>query len=359
MLRIRDRLEKIFSRVDVDCIVVMNKSPPVPSFFYITGLCGGLFEGCFAVAFRDRCVLLSAGLDYVKSDEIEVVDFKNSNDLKKKLQELTRLCKKVGFDGMATSYHDYQKLRKLLRGKKLVDIGTEMVKCRFNKDDYEIEMIRRACKVADRVFDKIIDDLKEGIKEKEMAIMIETLIKEYGGDDKAFDSIVAFGKNSAIPHHVPGNRRLRRGDIILLDFGARYRGYVSDITRSFVYGRADDRIREVFDVVLRAQQIGKDTIKEGVKLEEPHDRVARYINGTRFRGKFIHSLGHTIGLEVHDGYRLGKGCKEIFSNGVTFTIEPGVYLKSVGGIRIEDDFVFMNGRVKRLSRAPVFLETIF
>jgi len=356
MLKIEDRLRKIFSTVGVDCIVVMNRSPPVPSFFYITGLSGGLFEGCFAVAFRDRCVLLSAGLDRVKSDDIEVEIFGNNDDLRKKLQELTKECKKVGFDGMATSYSDYRKLRRWLRGKKLVDVGRHIMKCRFNKDDHEIEMIRKACRVVDRVFDEVVDDLKDGIREREMAITIETLIKEHGADDKAFDSIVAFGKNSAIPHHVPGNRRLRRGDIVLLDFGARYRGYISDITRSFVYGKADEKVKEMFEVVLKAQQIARDTIKEGVKLEEPHNRVVRYINGTRFRGKFIHSLGHTIGLEVHDGYRLGKGCKEIFSNGVAFTIEPGIYLKSIGGIRIEDDFVFLNGKAKRLTHAPRFSE---
>lgn len=356
MLKIEDRLRKIFSTVGVDCIVVMNRSPPVPSFFYITGLSGGLFEGCFAVAFRDRCVLLSAGLDRVKSDDIEVESFGNNDDLRKKLQELTKKCKKVGFDGIATSYSDYRKLRRWLRGKKLVDVGKHIMKCRFSKDDHEIEMIRKACRVVDRVFDEVVNDLKDGIREKEMAMTIETLIKEHGADDKAFDSIVAFGKNSAIPHHVPGNRRLRRGDIVLLDFGARYRGYISDITRSFVYGKADERVKEMFEVVLKAQQIARDTIKEGVKLEEPHNRVVRYINGTRFRGKFIHSLGHTIGLEVHDGYRLGKGCKEFFSNGVAFTIEPGIYLKSIGGIRIEDDFVFLNGKVKRLTHAPRFSE---
>ena len=356
---IKDRVEKIFSLIkgDVDYIFSIKRSSPNPTFSYITGLTYGLFEGSLALIKRDGSInLITSGLDKIEDNYIEVFVIKNQRDFKEVTRNLTKDCSSIGFDGRYTTFSDYKMMKRLVGKKRFHDVSKELLLSRLKKDDYEINMIRKACRISDKIFEELIEDLKEGIKEKELALKIEILAKSLGGDDLSFKSIVAFGKNSAIPHHVSGNKKLKRNEIVLLDFGVKYRGYVSDMTRSFVYGKADNTVREMFEVVSTAQNIGRDMIKEGVKFEDVHKEIYNFIEKSKFKGKFIHSSGHTIGLEVHDGFSLVNGVKERFSNGVTFTIEPGIYLKSVGGIRIEDDFVFLNGRVRKLTHSPTFLE---
>ena len=361
MLRIGDRVRKIFSLLgeDIDCILSIKRSNPNPTFSYITGLTRGFFEGSIAICRReDKSVkLITSGLDKVEKDYIEVFIANNQKKIKDEVKNLIRDCSVIGFDAKYTSFYDYKLIKRWTGGRKLRDISKGILLSRLTKDDHELKMIKRACKVSEKVFEELLNILREGISEREVASQIDFLVKEYGGDETAFKSIVAFGKNSAIPHHIPGNKKLKRNEIVLLDFGARYEGYVSDITRSFVYGRADDKIRGMFETVLEAQDIGKRAIRGGTRFETVHRRVFEFIEKTTFKGKFIHSTGHTIGLEVHDGFSLAEGTKEKFFDGVVFTIEPGIYLKSIGGIRIEDDFVFQNGRVKRLTHAPIFLET--
>ena len=360
MLRIGDRVKKIFSLLgeDIDCIISIKRSSPNPTFSYITGLVKGFFEGSIAICKREdkRVKLITSGLDKVEKDYIDVFIAKDQKKIKDELKKLVKDCSVIGFDAKYTSFYDYKLIKKWAGEKKLRDISKGMLLSRLTKDDHEIKMIKRACKISEKVFEELLNKLKGGICEKGIASQIDLLVKEYGGDETAFKSIVAFGKNSAVPHHIPGNKKLRRNEIVLLDFGARYEGYVSDITRSFVYGRANDRVRRMFEIVLEAQEAGRRVIREGTRFETVHKRIFEFIEKTAFRGKFIHSSGHTIGLEVHDGFSLVNGVKERFSNGVTFTIEPGIYLKSVGGIRIEDDFVFLNGRVRKLTHAPTFLE---
>ena len=360
MLDIVERNKKIFSnlREEVDCIISIKRDCPNPTFSYITGLVRGFFEGSIAVCRRDdgRVKLITSGLDKVKEEHLDVFIARKKEDVERKVRDLIRDCSILGFDARYTSFRDYRLIRKWAKGKKLKDVSRGILLSRLKKDDHEIRLIRRACKISERVFEEILDGLKEGVSEREVSLKIDKLVREFGGDGTAFESVVAFGKNSAIPHHIPGMKKLRRNEIVLLDFGARYEGYVSDITRSFVYGKANEKIKRMFEIVRKAQDIGRRAVREGTRFETVHRKVSEFIERTPFRGRFIHSTGHTIGLEVHDGFSLAKGAKEKFSDGVVFTIEPGIYLKSIGGIRIEDDFVFLNGRVRKLTRIPVFLE---
>lgn len=359
MPNIRDRVRKIFSLIDheVDCICLIKGGEANPSFSYITGLTKGLFEGSFVLVRRDGDIhIITSGLDKIEDDEFCVFIAKEKKDIENKIRELTKDVSVIGFDGRYTNFSDYRMIKKWCGKRKLKDVGKQILLARLQKDDFEVGLIKKACRLSDEVFDELIKEIKEGITERRLALKIEMLAIEIGGDGTSFKSIVAFGRNSAIPHHVPGNKRLRKKDIVLLDFGVRYKGYVSDITRSFVYGRADKRMRCIYDTVCMAQEIGRKNIREGTRFEDVHKRIHGYIEEVGFKGKFIHSSGHTIGLDVHDGFRLYHGCKERFLEGVTFTIEPGIYLKNIGGIRIEDDFVFSNGKAKRLTLASRFLE---
>lgn len=357
MLDIKKRVENLFSlSKDIECIVVIKRSTPNPSFSYITGLTEGLFEGSLVIADRENITLLTSGLDYVKNKDIDVIEVKSEKEFRDTAKDLLSKFNRIGFDGMHTTVHDLKIIKKISERKKMIDVGKNILRCRLKKDDYEIGILKKACKITDEIFEEIIGSVKDGIREKDISLTIEMLAKEKGANGTAFDSIVAFGKNSAIPHHVPSNKRLKRGEIVLLDFGVRYKGYVTDITRSFVYGKTNDRYKRMFEVVMQAQDIGRKSIDYETSFEEVHHKVYSFIEKTPFKGKFIHSTGHTIGLEVHDGFRLNYGSKEKFDDGIVFTIEPGIYLKSLGGMRIEDDFVFINGKVKKLTHSRIFFE---
>ncbi len=355
----RDRIKRIFShdRYGIDVIFMRNRGFN-PSFFYATGLSKGVFEDSIALVWRDGYIdLLITELDPpVNSDYINMHRVRNAKDVDNFIKSELSNVKWVGIDGEHTSYSDYIKFKKIYPNNEIKDITKALRYARLTKDHREIERITKACNVVDKVMSDIPEMVHEDISEKELKVEIECRMIEYGSDEKAFDTIVAFGKNSSIPHYVNGDRKLRRGDIILVDFGAVVDGYVSDISRTFVFGRANSVQKRMYEVVLQAQRIGVESIKKDVSFESVHRAVKKYIDETEFKGRFIHSTGHTIGLEVHDGFVLTSGVKEKFLDGVTFTIEPGVYLSRVGGVRIEDDFIIKNGRVVELTSSPKYFQ---
>jgi len=354
-----ERIKKIFSltKKDVDAIIVKNSNLN-PSFFYLTGLPREFYEGAIAVAWKDgRVDVIVSRIEQTEDSELIFHTVKDSEETKKLLKQLTKDANCIGFDGIHTTVSSYRVMRRIFQKKRFYDVGRDILRARLIKSKDEIEKIKRACRIASIVADEIVDILKESITEREVADEIVYRLRRYGARREAFETIVAFGRNSAIPHYLHGEKRLKKDEIVLVDFGAVVDGYISDISRTFVYGRASERQKKMYEVVLKAQKIAIESIKEGMVFESLHKKVQRCIDKTEFRGRFIHSTGHTIGIEVHDGFSLAEGTKEKFFDGVAFTIEPGIYLKSIGGIRIEDDFVFLNGRVKRLTHAPVFLET--
>jgi Xaa-Pro dipeptidase len=344
------RVKGIFSLIkDVEVMVIKGSSP---SFFYITGL-QGEYEGAVALAWRDgRVDVLLSQLEETPDSEISFHRIRDRKEMKEKLIRLTNKAKRIGFDGRYTSYADYKDIRRTLKEKRFYDVGKELLRARLIKDRYEIESIEKACKIVSRIATELPELLKDGITEREVANEIANRMRRYGARKEAFSAVVAFGKNSAIPHHLHGERKLKRGDIVLSDFGAVVNGYISDISRTFVYGRASKSQSRMYEVVLGAQRIGIESLKEGITFASLHRRVQRYIDKTEFKGRFLHSTGHSIGIEVHDGFEISAKCRERFSSGMAFTIEPGIYLPGIGGVRIEDDVVIEEGRIRVLTSAP-------
>jgi Xaa-Pro dipeptidase len=205
---------------------------------------------------------------------------------------------------------------------------------------------------------KIPDLLFEGMYEYEIAAEIEYNLQKNGADCSAFEIISSFGKNTAEPHYSHGNTKLKKGDFVLFDFGSRFKKYNSDITRTFVFGKADKKQKEIYETVLYAQQIGFDSIKPDVLTSEVHYAVQNYIDNTRYKGCFIHSTGHSIGLSVHDGI-IGLNQKNSvkLKEDMVFTVEPGIYIPGFGGVRIEDDILIKKEGIKILTKYPrTFLE---
>jgi len=221
---------------------------------------------------------------------------------------------------------------------------------RMRKDEHEIDAMKHAAKVADRVFEELLSWDILGMRERELALKIELRIRELS-DGISFQPIVASGENAANPHHEPGERRLREGDLVILDYGAKWRGYCSDITRTIALGNPDERLVEVYNVVREAQESAYRAVKVGVKAKEVDAAARGTIEKAGYGEYFTHRTGHGLGLDVHEEPYIGPDGEVTLENGMTFTIEPGIYVPGLGGVRIEDDVAVVDGRGRRLTRA--------
>jgi Xaa-Pro aminopeptidase/Xaa-Pro dipeptidase len=242
----------------------------------------------------------------------------------------------LGFEPDGLSWGDGQRLRTGLRGRAVVPAPPLVEELREVKDDGEIASIAEAARLSSETFDELLGRLRPGMTEREVAIELEVGMRRRGAEGLAFDSIVAFGEQAAEPHHRPGDRPLRRGDLIKLDFGARVDGYCSDMTRTVVLGPASKRQRDVYEVVRRAQEAGLATLRAGTSGAAV-DRACREVIAQAGLGDaFSHPAGHGIGLETHEAPRVRVGANGRISTGTPVTVEPGVYLPGFGGVRIED-----------------------
>ncbi|BAA30071.1 M24 family metallopeptidase [Pyrococcus horikoshii] len=221
---------------------------------------------------------------------------------------------------------------------------------RMIKDKEEVKMMEHASRIADKVFEEILTWDLIGMKERELALKIELLIRELS-DGIAFEPIVASGENAANPHHEPGERKIRKGDIIILDYGARWKGYCSDITRTIGLGELDERLVKIYEVVKDAQESAFKAVREGIKAKDVDSRAREVISKAGYGEYFIHRTGHGLGLDVHEEPYIGPDGEVILKNGMTFTIEPGIYVPGLGGVRIEDDIVVDEGKGRRLTKA--------
>ncbi|WP_026834732.1 aminopeptidase P family protein [Eubacterium xylanophilum] len=206
----------------------------------------------------------------------------------------------------------------------------------------EIEIITRAEKIGDMAFDKIMEYFKKSrasgkkITEREISARIEFYMKELGADKTSFDTIVASGLHSAMPHAVPTDKVIEDGDFVTMDFGCMVEGYCSDMTRTIVYGRASDKQKKIYNLVLRAQQHAIDNLHAGMTGSEIDELARKIIRDEGYGDYFGHSLGHSVGLEIHENPNFSVNCNDIIEPDMVITVEPGIYIENFGGVRIED-----------------------
>ena len=209
-------------------------------------------------------------------------------------------------------------------------------KLREIKTPAEIVAIRKACDITSEAFSAILPKIEPGMTEKELQIELDFTMFRLGADELAFDTIIASGENGSLCHAIPGDRTLKMGDMITMDFGAKVGGYCSDMTRTVALGQPSDEMRKVYETVLRAQTMCEDALmagKTGVEI----DKLARdYIDARGYAGRFGHGLGHSVGIDIHEEPRLSPNCTDVLKAGVVITVEPGIYLPGVGGVRIEN-----------------------
>ncbi len=256
---------------------------------------------------------------------------------------------KIAFESEILSYNSYNQLTELFPEVKWESTKMILENLAAVKDESELKALRKAIEITDKVFDEVLHLIKIGVSEKSIALEIANRYWKYA-EGEAFATIVASGPNSALPHAQPGERKLEKGDFVVIDTGAKYGGYHADMTRTVVMGKPTKKHSEIYELVKKSQQAGIDTAKAGVACKDVDNATRNIIADAGYGDKYIHSTGHGIGLEIHTYPRLSQQSEETLKENNVVTIEPGVYLPDWGGVRIEDDILVKSNSAQALNK---------
>ncbi|MGA4543659.1 aminopeptidase P family protein [Uniformispora flossi] len=249
-------------------------------------------------------------------------------------------ARRLALEEHAVTVELYRTLGEAAEGAERVTLGRAVEELRRVKDADEIATLRIACEIGDQAIAEMIESILVGRTERHIALELERRMADHGADSPAFPTIVASGPHSAIPHHSPGDRRVEDGDFLKIDFGACYRGYHADMTRTFVIGNepADWQV-EIYDIVFAAQKAGREALAPGVETSAVHRAAQAVIEASGYGEYFPHGVGHGVGLEIHEDPRMGPTTDGKLDACMPVTVEPGIYLPGRGGVRIEDTLV--------------------
>jgi Xaa-Pro aminopeptidase len=322
------------------------------SLRYITGFSGS--NGCALVTADEAIFITDFRYKTQAADEVQGFEHITAKgELFKDLAGLKWFGRKrrLGFESTHINVEQLQQLTELLSKTQLIPVKELVEQISLVKEQGEVDNIRRAVEISDSVFDETLKLLQPGISEVEVCAELEYRMRRGGSERLAFDAIVVSGERSALPHGQPSDKRLVEGDLVTMDFGARVGGYCSDFTRTVVLGKANEQQREIYQVCLRAQEAAEEAAKAGMLALEL-DGVARQIIADAGHGDhFGHGLGHGLGLEIHEEPRLSPKGKMRLQAGMVVTIEPGIYIPKMGGVRIEDVVVIREDGCEVLTRA--------
>ena len=258
---------------------------------------------------------------------------------------------KIGFESNHVSVFMYESFSKSISNINWIKTNGIVEEIAAVKDKFEIESLRTAIEITDDVFTQIIPELKEGAVEKEISAKISYLFKMNGAEGDSYESIIGSGWLGALPHARPSDKKFEKGDFVVMDFGALYNGYHADMTRTIVIGKASEKHKEIYNIVLKSQLSGINLAKAGITGAELDSACRKVIVDAGYGDKFIHSTGHGIGLEVHTHPRISSFNNEPLLENYVVTIEPGIYLAGWGGVRIEDDCWIRKNNCKPLNKS--------
>lgn len=302
-----------------------------PNIFYYTGFTS---EDALVFITHQRQVLVTDSR-YTVQAKLEAPDYE-IRDISEGVAKIAAGldCDVLGFEENVVTVSGLASFQKF--GKKMVPMNDIISGPRKIKDDREIKKIAAAEALGDKAFQDFLANFRYGMTEREVALELEFYMRKNGASGTSFDTIVASGKRSSMPHGVATDKVIGIGDFVTIDFGCRLDGYCSDMTRTILVGKCSDRQREIYDIVLKAQKAAISAIKPGVKCSEI-DAVARNIIAEAgFGDNFGHSLGHSVGIEIHEKPNFAPRSEDIVEIGNVMTVEPGIYIEGFGGVRIED-----------------------
>lgn len=343
-----DKLRDMFSNYEIDGLLITSST----NRKYMSGFSGstgyvliGRNHSAFITDFR-----------YVEQAKVECPDYeivdnqrKMNHTLKEKIEELG--IRRLGFEKDYVTYAMYDSFVQLSSEVSMVPVSGLIEELRLIKNESELIKIKKAIEIADAAFSHILSFIRPGISEEEVALELEYFMRKRGASGASFDIIVASGVRSALPHGRASSKLIEEGELVTLDFGAIYEGYISDITRTVAVGEISDQLREIYDVCLQAQLAGVNNIKAGMTGKEADAFCRDVISNAGYGEAFGHSTGHGIGLDVHEGPNASAVSEQILKPGMLLTVEPGIYLPGIGGVRIEDDILITDHGNEILSKS--------
>lgn len=340
-----DKVRELIDSENIDALLVMSDY----NRRYLSGFTGS--SGAVIITKDEKYLISDFRYDAQAREQAQDFEFvlqkKGLLDFLIEFLEEKNL-KAIGFEGAHVNYNTYSRLAQDFDLKPLTN---EVEKIRMYKTSDELQLIKKACEIADESYEYILKFVQAGMTELQVKNALESHMTKLGASGASFDTIVASGYRGALPHGVASEKIIETGDMVTLDFGAYYKGYASDITRSFAVGEVSDEMERIYNIVLEAQLSALDHIKPGMTGAEA-DKVARDIIAEHGYGEnFGHSLGHGFGLEVHEGPALAKSSDTVLEEGMCVTIEPGIYVADLGGVRIEDDCLVTGTGLEKLTHS--------
>jgi len=342
------KLRQALSDQDLDGLIITNSY----NRRYITGFTG---TAGLALITKDEQIFLT-DFRYTEQAAEQAIGFEIIQHKQSIIKELAEQIKKrslknVGFEQDDLSYAMYQQYDEAITAK-LIPTAQIVEKIRMIKTEDELQIMYKAAEIADLAYDYVLKTVEPGMTEIEVSNMLEFEMRKHGATESSFDTIVASGYRSALPHGVASNKKIQTGELVTLDFGALYNGYCSDITRTFAVGEISDQLQEIYATVLQAHLNGLAGIKAGMTGKEADALARDHIKAKGYGEYFGHGTGHGLGLEVHEEPRLSPMGNIVLQENMVVTVEPGIYIPNVGGCRIEDDIIITTDGNKSLNKAP-------
>lgn len=327
-----NRVLQVLKKMDVDAIIIRG----MDNIFYLTGFRGS--EGSLLVTRGD--VLLLTDFRYLTyaaevTKDIAIIETKGKEN------PLVTLCdrygiRKIGFDSCNTTYQVYQGWRETIPNVELIPIGTEIETIRAQKEPGEVLAIRQAIQLATEAFTRVLTKIAPGTTEKQIAAELDYTMKSLGSDGPSFETIVASGARAALPHAKPTDKALKQGEAIIIDFGCQLLGYSTDETCTIALGEVGQRLQEIFSVVDEARKAGIRAVRAGLPVHELDTLVRGTVEEHGYGEFFRHGTGHGVGIAVHEAPAITAKGEGLLEENMVITVEPGIYIPHVGGIRMED-----------------------
>lgn len=347
--------ERLFQSVQVEAVLLTNPA----NMRYVAGFTG---EGYVYLSDRQKVVVTDSRYTIAAGEEcpgFEIVEWGRDGYL---IPLAGCLLREEGIATLGIEDEDltlamYRKIEQQLKetetiSVELVGLGKKVSDLRQIKTSEEQTLLRQAESIGDRAFARVLPHIKAGMTEKQVAAWLEFYMKEEGAEAFSFETIAASGKHSAMPHALPTDKRLENGDFLTMDFGCIYRGYCSDMTRTVVIGQADARQREIYGTVLLAQETALKGIRPGLTGREIDAMARDVIADAGYGGCFGHSLGHSVGLEIHERPNFSTKEDTVIRPGMVVTVEPGIYIEGFGGVRIEDVVIVTETGCENITHSP-------
>ena len=334
------QIEKFLTAMDLEseqAVLIHNPS----NMFYLSGYTGG---GALLIAKEHRAIITD--FRYKEQAEKESPDFEVLMIASGEQHEnvAATVCAQLGikeifFEDDYLTVQKFSKWQGTISGTKWQALGKVVIDLREVKAEEELAKMEAACKITGDAFERLLPQVKEGMTEKQLALMLEFDMRSHGADGIAFSTIVAAGVNGSLPHATPGDYQIKRGDMITLDFGAKVGGYCADMTRTIALGEPSAEMKKIYQVVQAAQAMAQDAVMAGKDCKVV-DAVARdYIDSQGYEGCFGHGLGHAVGIDIHEDPRFNTVSTATLKAGQVMTVEPGIYVPGVGGVRFENTVV--------------------